>query len=105
MAKIIEQDSFEAEVLKCEQPVLVDFFAEWCGPCKMLAPVIEEISAELAGKVKVLKIDVDQAKEISKEYKVRSIPTLIFFKNGAVEDTVVGVIPKEEIINKINAII
>ena len=92
-------ENFEEEVLKSEKPVLVDFYADWCGPCNAMAPVIEELAKELGGKVKVGKINVDENPDIAVEYNVMSIPTLIVFKNGKEEKRLVGLRNKEELIN------
>ena len=95
----LSTENFEKEVLKSEKPVLVDFYADWCGPCNAMAPVIEELAKELGGKVKVGKINVDENPEIAVEYNVMSIPTLIVFKNGKEEKRLVGLRNKEELIN------
>ncbi len=94
----INSENFEKEVLNSEKPVLVDFFADWCGPCKMMAPIVEELATELDGKAKVGKINVDENSDIAVEYNVMSIPTLIVFKNGKEEKRLVGVRDKEELL-------
>lgn len=95
----LSTENFEKEVLKSEKPLLVDFYADWCGPCNAMAPVIEELAKELEGKVKVGKINVDENPDIAVEYNVMSIPTLIVFKNGKEEKRLVGLRNKEELIN------
>ncbi len=95
--KELTKETFEAEVLKSEKPVLVDFFATWCGPCRMIAPTVEEIAEEYGDKIKVVKADVDTMPEVSMEYGVMSIPTLIVFKNGGVAGRMVGVSDFDEI--------
>ena len=95
----LSSENFEKEVLKSEKPVLVDFYADWCGPCNAMAPVIEELATELDGKAKVGKINVDENSEIAVEYNVMSIPTLIIFKNGKEEKRLVGLRDKEELLN------
>ena len=86
--------TFDAEVRQSDVPVVVDFWAEWCGPCKMIAPALEELSSEYAGKVKIAKLNIDENPELAAQYGVRSIPTLMLFKDGAVADTKVGAAPK-----------
>lgn len=93
----ITNDNFEAEVLNSDKPVLVDFFATWCGPCKMIAPTIEEVAQE-RDDVKVCKIDVDQAQELAIRYKVASIPTLMVFSGGDVVKQALGAMPKKDIL-------
>ena len=99
----ITLENFDEEVLKSDIPVIVDFYADWCGPCKMLAPELEAVAAELDGKVKIGKINVDNDPELAKQYGVMSIPTLILFKNGEAVATSVGVKPKAEIKKLIEA--
>ncbi len=95
----LSSENFEKEVLKSEKPMLVDFYADWCGPCNAMAPVIEELATELDGKAKVGKINVDENSDIAVEYNVMSIPTLIIFKNGKEEKRLVGLRDKEELLN------
>lgn len=95
---ILTKENFETEVLKSDIPVLVDFWATWCGPCMMLSPVIAELAEELEGKVKVGKVNVDEQNELAMQYHVASIPTLLLFKNGELAKTSVGFMPKAEII-------
>jgi len=93
--------NFEQEVLQSEVPVLVDFWAPWCGPCHMVAPVVEEIAAEYEGKLKVCKLNVDEAPQTASNYGVMSIPTLAVFKGGEVVDKVVGALPKSELLKAV----
>ncbi len=90
----VDTSNFKSEVLESSEPVVVDFWAEWCGPCKMIAPSLEEISTEMAGKVKVAKVNIDENPDIAAQYGVRSIPTLAMFKGGEVADIKVGASPK-----------
>ena len=105
MSEIITEVQFEEEVLKSEIPVLVDFFATWCMPCKMIAPSLDEIAEETKDTAKVLKIDIDQSQEVAIQYGVKSIPTLLLFKDGEVVDTIIGAVPKEEIKQKLDALL
>lgn len=93
----LNDSTFESEVLKSESPVLVDFWAPWCGPCRILAPVVEEIANTYTGRIKVGKINVDDNQETTMQYGIRSIPTLILFKNGKALDQIIGAVPKSEI--------
>jgi len=93
----LDDASFDAEVISSDKPVLVDFWAPWCGPCKALGPVIDEISNDFVDKVKVGKVNVDENPEISMKFGIRSIPTLIVFKNGEVQEQIIGAVPKSEI--------
>ncbi|PIT90582.1 MAG: thioredoxin [Candidatus Komeilibacteria bacterium CG10_big_fil_rev_8_21_14_0_10_41_13] len=98
----ITSQNFEAEVLKSEQPVMVDFFATWCGPCQILAPTVEELAQEYKGKAKIGKLDIDQNQELASQYQVMSVPTLIFFKGGQEVDRIMGVQSKEAFKEKLD---
>ncbi|WP_341787283.1 thioredoxin [Rickettsia endosymbiont of Cantharis rufa] len=102
MANNVTDSSFEKEVLESDLPVLVDFWAEWCGPCKMLTPIINEISKELQGKVKVLKMNIDDNPDTPSKYGIRSIPTVMLFKNGEQKDTKIGLQQKNSLLDWIN---
>ena len=95
---ILTKDNFDTEVLNSTIPVIVDFWASWCGPCKMLAPVVEVLANELEGKVKVAKVNVDEQPELASKYEIMSIPTVLAFRNGKVTATSVGVKPKEQLL-------
>ena len=100
----INEANFETEVLKSTQPVLADFWAEWCGPCKMLGPVIEEIAAEQDGRVKVVKVNVDNNPQLAARFGVQSIPTLLYFLGGKVIHQTVGVVGKKAILGKLESL-
>ena len=105
MAIEVTDGNFEEVVIKSEIPVVVDFWAEWCGPCRMVAPVLEEISKEYTGKALVAKCDVDSNPQVTLKYGIRNIPTVLFFKNGAVADKQVGAVPKNNFASKLNALL
>jgi len=102
MALEVNDSNFDDVVLKSDKPVMVDFWAEWCGPCRMIAPAVEEISKEYAGKVVVVKCDVDNSPVVAAKFGIRNIPTVLFFKNGKIADKQVGAVPKINFISKIN---
>jgi len=95
--QLITDDAFEAEVLKSDIPVMVDFWATWCGPCRMIGPIVEELAIEYAGKAKMVKVDVDNSQKTAMTYGIRSIPTLLIFKGGEVVDSIIGAVPRQQI--------
>jgi thioredoxin 1 len=105
MALEVNDSNFDEVVLKSDKPVIVDFWAEWCGPCRMIAPAIEEISKEYSGKAVVVKCDVDNSPGVAAKLGIRNIPTVLFFKNGQVVDKQVGAVPKVNFVNKLNVLL
>lgn len=101
MATVITNENFETEVLSSELPVLIDFYADWCGPCKMMAPVLEEISTEV-DNIKICKINIDEEQELAEQFNVASIPTFVVMKNGEAVKTQVGAMPKDALLELIN---
>jgi thioredoxin 1 len=97
--------NFKSEVLESKEPVLVDFWAEWCGPCKMIAPALEQLAEEFDGKAKIVKLNVDEHPAVAGEYGIRSIPTLLFFRDGKVVEQLVGAAPKAALAEKLNGLI
>jgi thioredoxin 1 len=105
MALEATDGNFEELVLKADKPVIVDFWAEWCGPCRMVGPIVEEVGVDYEGKAIVAKVDVDSNPGITAKYGIRNIPTILFFKNGEVADKQVGAVPKSAIVSKLDALL
>jgi thioredoxin 1 len=101
----ITDDNFDEEVIKSDKPVLIDFWATWCGPCKMIAPIVEELVDEYEGKAKIGKLDVDNNQQTAIKFGVRSIPTILIFKDGKLKDTIIGAVPKGQIVQRLNSAI
>jgi thioredoxin 1 len=102
---VVTDDNFAEEVLESDLPVLVDFWAAWCGPCRMIAPIVEELVGEYEGKAKICKMDVDAHQKTAAEFGIRSIPTLLLFKESKVADQVIGAVPKQQITEKLDAVL
>jgi thioredoxin 1 len=100
----LDEANFDREVTQDDKPVVVDFWAEWCGPCKMIAPLLDEIAREKAGSLKVAKVNVDENQSLSLKYNIRAIPALLFFKNGQLRDQVTGVTSKKDLLSRIDAL-
>ena len=100
----VDESNFDDEVIKSAQPVLVDFWAEWCGPCKMIAPLLDEIAREKADAVKIAKVNVDDNQSLAFKYNIRAIPSLLFFKNGGVCDQVTGMTSKKDLLSRLDAL-
>lgn len=101
----VNDSNFQSEVIDSDQPVLVDFWAEWCGPCKMIGPVLDQLSGEIEGQAKICKVNVDEARDLAVKYNVKSIPLLLFFKNGEVKDQIVGAsVTKDQLKDKLLAL-
>ena len=98
----ITEDTYQAEVLESDKPVVIDFWVTWCGPCKMIAPIIEEMATEFEGKAKICKVDVDNNQQIAMQLGIRSIPTVMIFSGGKVVETIIGAVPKQQITDRLN---
>ncbi|MFW6276836.1 MAG: thioredoxin [Bacteroidota bacterium] len=99
----LTDDAFKEEVVKSAKPVLIDFWAAWCGPCRMIAPIVEELANEYDGKAKICKLDVDNNQQTAMQFGIRSIPTILIFKGGEVVDTIIGAVPKQQIVERLES--
>jgi thioredoxin 1 len=105
MALEVNDNNFDEVVIKSDKPVLVDFWAEWCGPCRIIAPIMEEIAEQYTGKALIVKCDVDSSPNVAARYGIRNIPTVLFFKEGKIADKQVGAVPKNSFLTKLNALV
>lgn len=105
MAEIFYDGNFDSEVMQAKEPVFVDFYADWCAPCKMMAPIVDELAQKYAGRVKVGKVNVDESPESAARFRVMSIPTMIILVNGEVKETIVGAVSKDALIEKIESVL
>ena len=105
MAQEVNDTNFDEVVLKSDKPVMVDFWAEWCGPCRMIAPFVEEMAHEYEGKAVIVKCDVDSSPNVAVKFGIRNIPTVLFFKNGQIADKQIGAVPKTNFVTKLNGLL
>jgi len=105
MAAIFNDNNFEQEVMQAKEPVMVDFYADWCNPCKMMAPIVNELAEEYAGRIKIGKVNVDESPDSAAKFRIMSIPTIVLLVNGEVKDTIVGVVQKSELIRRMEAVL